>query len=196
MLGGKGFDRVINLKGGFLAWEGAKAFWGEEKGLELFSGMTSHEQTFFVAYAMEAGLGEFYLSIAQEVENDAVQKTFQHLSQIEEKHQERIYRQYILLSGAAITREDFVSRWVVPAVEGGLTTEEYIDIFNPDRKSVQGVIELAMSIEAQALDLYSRASERTDHKGSKVFLSQIADEEQNHLTQLGQLMDSVVGQGV
>ena len=192
MLSGKGFREAINLAGGIRAWNGEKAFFGEEKGLELFTGDESLEQTLVVAYALEEGLGDFYLTMVEKVENDAAQKVFQKLSQIELKHQERIFRQYVQISEAEVSRENFAAELVVPAVEGGMTTEEYVSFFNPDWESVEGIIELAMSIEAQALDLYFRASEREDNDESKQFLSQIADEEQTHLQQLGKLMDSVI----
>ena len=56
---------------------------------------------------------------------------------------------------------------------------------------MKDIIEVAMSIEAQALDLYSRAADRSNNPESKKALIQIADEERTHLTQLGKLMDSV-----
>ena len=73
-----------------------------------------------------------------------------------------------------------------------MTTEEYIKFFGPEEESAVGIIDMAMSIEAQALDLYFRASERVEHKKSSQFLLQMADEERAHLRQLGQQMDSVV----
>ena len=83
----------------------------------------------------------------------------------------------------------------MPAAEGGMSTEEYVEFFSPKRESLEGVIEMAMSIEAQALDLYFRASERAEQKESQKFLSQMADEERTHLRQLGQLMDSIIEEG-
>ena len=53
---------------------------------------------------------------------------------------------------------------------------------------------MAMSIEAQALDLYFRASERVEDDKGKDFLSQMADEERTHLKQLGNLMDTIISE--
>jgi len=82
-----------------------KPFFGEKKGLELFTGKESLEQTLVVAYAMEKGLREFYLSMVGKVENKAVKDMFQKLSQIETKHQERIFQQYIQISKAEVSRK-------------------------------------------------------------------------------------------
>ena len=191
MLAGKGFREVINLSGGIKAWNGEKAFYGEEKGLELFDGHELPEQMLIVAYSLEAGLREFYVSMMEKLTDAETRNLFQKLSQIEVKHQDRIFQQYLQISEEEILREEFEVDRVETAVEGGLTTEEYISFFSPDLTSAEGIIELAMSIEAQALDLYSRAADRADNTGSKEFLKQIADEEQVHLQQLGKIMDSV-----
>jgi rubrerythrin len=188
MLSGKGFRTIINLSGGIKAWNGEKAFYGEEKGLELFDGKELPEQTLIVAYALEAGLCEFYVSMLEKLTDAEIRNLFQKLSRIEAKHQDRIFQQYLQISGGEVSREEFEANQVEKAVEGGLTTEEYIRLFSPDLASEEGVIALAMSIEAQALDLYSRAADRTNNGESEVFLRQMADEEQAHLQQLGELM--------
>ena len=77
------------------------------------------------------------------------------------------------------------------ALEGGLTTKEYANLFHPDWESVTDIIEVAMSIEAQALDLYLRASDRSGEPQSQKVLRQIADEERTHLAQLGKLIESI-----
>jgi rubrerythrin len=53
---------------------------------------------------------------------------------------------------------------------------------------------MAMSIEAQALDLYFRASERPEDNESKKFLVQMADEERSHLKQPGNLIDTIISE--
>jgi rubrerythrin len=128
------------------------------------------------------------------VSNDAVGNTFRKLAQIEDKHKERIYRQYHELTAEEIGQDKFAAERVAGAVEGGMTTEEYIAFFQPDLESVEGVLSLAMSIEAQALDLYTRAGERAQNESSRDFLTQMAAEEQSHLERLARLMDTAVAE--
>jgi rhodanese-related sulfurtransferase/rubrerythrin len=195
MLSGRGFHGIINLAGGIRAWNGEKASFGEEKGLELFTGMESLEQTLIVAYSLELGLEEFYVSMTETAKNEAVKELFQKLSRIEVNHRDRIFQEYVRITNKTTSQEEFTSNLVVPAAEGGMSTEEYVEFFSPERESLEGIIEMAMSIEAQALDLYFRASERAEQKESQKFLSQMADEERTHLRQLGQLMDSIIEEG-
>jgi rubrerythrin len=191
MLAGKGFDNIINLSGGYKGWQGEKAFGSFSQGLELFSGNESVEHTLSVAYSLEDGLCDFYMSMASKVNNEAAKDLYRNLSEIEVKHQERIYSEYTSVTEKPLSREEFVKSMVTGAVEGGLTTQEYINRFNPDLESARDITEIAMSIEAQALDLYQRASDRSKDARSKKALAQLADEERAHLKQLGKLMESI-----
>jgi sulfur-carrier protein adenylyltransferase/sulfurtransferase len=190
MLSGKGFDNVINVAGGIKAWDGHVAVGGEELGIELLTGKESIEETLVAAYSLEAGLRDFYLSMIEKVPAADVKNLFRKLADIETLHQDRIFSEYRQVSGKTVSREDFDRDLVVKAVEGGLTTDEYVRMYQPDWESAVDIISLAMSIEAQALDLYSRASERSDDSRSKEALQKIAEEERVHLQQLGKLMDN------
>jgi len=190
MLSGKGFDNVINVAGGIKAWDGHVAVGGEELGIELLTGKESIEETLVAAYSLEAGLRDFYLQMIEKVPPADVKNLFRKLADIETLHQDRIFAEYLQVSGKQISREDFDGDLVVKAVEGGLTTDEYVRMYQPDWESAVDIISLAMSIEAQALDLYSRASERSDDMRRKAALQKIAEEERVHLQQLGKLMDN------
>jgi sulfur-carrier protein adenylyltransferase/sulfurtransferase len=189
MLSGKGFDNVINVAGGIKAWNGHIAVGPEELGLELFTGKESIEKTLIAAYSLEAGLRDFYLSMSEKVREDDIKRLFQKLAAIETVHQDRIFAEYLRVAGKQVSRENFENVLVIDAVEGGLTTDEYIQMFKPDWRSAIDILSLAMSIEAQALDMYSRASERSADPRSKDALRKIAEEERGHLEQLAKLMD-------
>lgn len=191
MLSGKGFDQVINLSGGIKAWNDRVAFGPEDQGLELLTGNESIEETLIIAYSLEAGLQDFYLTMIDKVSADAVKSLFRKLSDIEVIHQNRILEEYIQITGKEIDRDTFESGKVAKAVEGGLTTDEYIRLFKPDWNAVPDIVDLAMSIEAQALDLYSRAANRSTDDRSRAAMKKIAEEERVHLEQLAKLMDTL-----
>ena len=192
LLDGQGFGEIINVAGGFNSWTSETAFLGEEKGLALFDGVTSVESALSVAYALEAGLKMFYDTMAAKMENEPARQLFHQLSQIEVKHQDRIVEQYAAATGKAVTRASFESNQVSTVLEGGLTTEEYANLLMPSFDTLADIIELAMSIEAQALDLYLRASDKAQNEAGKQALIQIANEEKTHLARLGQLMEETV----
>ena len=191
MLAGKGFENVMNMAGGIKAWDNPVATGSQELGLTLFDGAESPENTLQIAYSLEAGLHDFYVSMSKKVQTVPVRNLFKKLSDIEIKHQDRLFDEYLLVSGKMIDRDSFDKQITAFAMEGGLTTDEYIALFKPDLDSTADVVSLAMSIEAQALDLYSRASERGGDARSKGVLQKIAQEERTHLDLLGQLFNDL-----
>ncbi len=191
-LAGKGYDQVINLTGGFKAWTGQAAFGAEEEGVDLFSELTSAEQILATAYSLEDGLRDFYLKMLDRVLDEKVKSVFRLLADIEIKHKDRLFEEYTRLTGKT-DRGAFECSFVVKVMEGGLTTEEYLDRFKPNLDSPVDVISLAISIEAQALDLYMRAAVWTQSDENRAILEQIAGEEKTHLARLGQLLDEITG---
>lgn len=189
VLAAKGFREVLNLSGGIKAWNSQKAVGPEDLGLQLFSGNESPEETLMTAYSLEEGLREFYLSMAAQVKTESARRLFDQLSGIEVKHQDRIFNEYRRISASAPTREEFVQKVVASGMEGGLTTQDYLRLYQPDLEVPEEVVSIAMAIEAQALDLYQRAADRAGTMESKNVLMQIANEERTHLEQLGALFE-------
>lgn len=191
MLAGKGFKQVFNVSGGINAWKSKTAIGPQDLGMDLFSGKEAPLDVLKVAYSLEQGLREFYVSMEEKAKNQKVKDLFSKLSDIEVKHQMSIYTAYNQISTVEISKDDFEKMVETSALEGGLSTEEYMNLFKPDLNSEKDVISLAMSIEAQALDLYHRVSSKITHPESKAIVNKIADEEKAHLTSLGKLMDSL-----
>ena len=191
MLSGWGYGPVYNLKGGFKAWNGEAAAGPETEGLELFSGSESLQDLIVAAYGLEHGLQELYESMQSGVDNQEVSDLFAKLARIEKNHQEGLFQEYRKLYPEITSREDFERQIVVRALEGGLTTEDVMRRMQPAQNSTRKILDLAMSIEAQALDLYQRSADRQEDAQGRAFLEQLVDEEKSHLVQLGRLLDQV-----
>ncbi|MBT8345940.1 MAG: sulfurtransferase, partial [Desulfofustis sp.] len=88
-----------------------------------------------------------------------------------------------------LSQEEFETTQVLGAMEGGLTTEQYLELYEPDLENETEVVSLAMAIEAQALDLYQRTADRTNAEDVRLALMRIANEERAHLKQLAGLLD-------
>ncbi len=160
--------------------------------MHVFSGIESLGRILIASYSLEQGLEEFYLVMAKEVENDSAKLIFERLAGIEEKHKDLIYDKYKDIEAAPSSQEDFEKQIQADYMEGGMTTEEYLQRFKPDKDSPQEVIELAMSIEAQALDLYQRAADSYQDSEINSFFKRMSGEEKEHLFRLGELMEEVL----
>lgn len=191
MLSGKGFNKLYNLSGGINGWESEIAMGPQDSGLHLFDGAQSIEQTLTIGFGLEQGLREFYLSMIPQVTSDEAKKLFTMLADIEILHQNQIVDLHNKISGESSSHEDFLAKIVEPAMEGGISTDDYINLYSPDLNRELDILSLAMSIEAQALDLYRRAADREENSEIKDALNQIADEERSHIERLAEYIEKL-----
>lgn len=182
---------MYNVSGGIKAWKSKTAVGDQALGMDLFFGKESAEDILKVAYSLEQGLQEFYVSMEGKAENSRVKSLFLKLSKIEIKHQLSLLNAFNGLGQDSVTREEFEAMVTKKAMEGGLTTDQYLELFDPDLGSEIEVISLAMSIEAQALDLYQRVGVSLTQPQARDIIHKIADEEKSHLASLGKLMDEL-----
>ncbi len=182
---------MFNVSGGIKAWHAKTAIGPQDLGMDLFSGKEEPLDVLKVAYSLEQGLREFYVTMGKEAKHEKVKDLFAKLADIEVKHQMSIYLAYNDISTEDLSRDEFEKMVETKALEGGLSAREYLDLFSPDLNSEIEVISLAMSIEAQALDLYQRVSSKIENSQSKNMINKIANEEKAHLASLGKLLDSL-----
>lgn len=162
-----------------------------ELGLEIFSGAETPEQTIIIGYGLEQGLRDFYLEMQKNVTSKKAKDLFQMLADIELQHEKQLVKLYKEMTGSSISEETFQTDKVQPAMEGGLTTEQYLERFSPDLESELDILSLAISIEGQALDLYQRAANRAEQENVKTVLRHIANEERGHIKKLTEYLDAM-----
>ena len=190
MLKEKGFKNIYNLSGGFKAWSKEAAVGPEDSGLHLFAQMGNAEETVVTGFGLEMGLRDFYLSMQKMETSETTKALFEKLADIETLHQETLVQLYNELTGTTHYVHDFAEKIVEPAMEGGLTTDEYLLLYETDLGSELEVLGMALSIEAQALDLYSRAAAKTEISGARSVLQQIANDERSHIARLSRYIDN------
>ena len=193
MLKAKGFKNIYNLSGGIKAWGKEIAVGPEDSGLHLFAQVGNGEEAIVIGFGLEMGLRDFYLSMQKKVTADTTKALFEKLADIEIRHQEKLVQLYNELTETTNSVVDFAEKIAEPVMEGGMTTDEYLTLFKTDLDSELEVLGMALSIEAQALDLYSRAAATTKIGGAKNVLQQIANDERNHITMLSAYIDNQKG---
>jgi len=162
----------------------------EDSGLHLFAEVGNAEEAVVTGFGLEMGLRDFYLSMQKVVASEATKTLFEKLAGIEILHQEKLVQLYKDLTGTTISMHEFAEKIVEPAMEGGMTTDEYLLLYQADLGSELEVLGMALSIEAQALDLYSRAAAKTEIKGARRVLQQIANDERSHIARLSHYIDN------
>jgi rubrerythrin len=189
-LAGQGFEEVYNLKGGIAAWQGLKAFGPAEMGMITLRGNETAQEVIVLAYGMEQGLADFYSRVPAMTHDSEVKKIIGKLVQIEEKHKDKLFALYQTLEPATQARDLFEGRIVSGVMEGGFTGEEFLEKNKPLLDTVHNLLSLAMMLEAQALDLYTRYAQKVEDIQSRSVLHDIAEDEKGHLATLGSLLEA------
>jgi sulfur-carrier protein adenylyltransferase/sulfurtransferase len=190
LLAGQGFKGVVNLQGGIKAWNGIKAFGPKEMGTILFRGDETPMEVICMGYGLEEGLRGFYEILAQKSRDSAISSLFSALAGMEAGHKHKLHKLYLSLVPEAGDPKDFEEKVIAGAMEGGFTTEEFMEQNRPAMESTSDVLSLAMMIETQALDLYIRVVPKTRHEWTKSVLHELAQEEKAHLSTLGRLLET------
>ncbi|MBW1815007.1 MAG: sulfurtransferase [Deltaproteobacteria bacterium] len=195
LLSGKGFKDIFNLKGGLKAWQGLTAEGPAEFGMFLLTGDETFDEIVILAYGMEEGMWIFYETIKENVEDASAKELLAQLAGIEDKHKEKLFSLYTSISKSEVNLDQFEAKIVSKVMESGMSTDEFIEQNRLAMQDIPGILNIAMTLEIQAFDLYSRYSQKATDKTTKdilyqiAHLYQIAQEEKAHLKSLGQLMD-------
>lgn len=182
---------MYNLKGGIRAWRGLTAEGPVEMGSVILTGDESQLDVITFAYGMEQGLGEFYSSAADMIEDEDVVGLLRKLARIEENHKQKLLDLYMTLNKTGTGSENIEAGVMSEMMEGGFTTKEFLEENRPLMRTTADTLSLAMMLETQALDLYLRYSQKAEDEESRRVLYRIAEDEKAHLAALGDMMEAI-----
>jgi rubrerythrin len=188
-LSGQGFREVYNLKGGIKAWQGAKAFGPVELNLDMIQGDESPLEIISLAYGMEESLRRFYVFFKDRASDEELRNLFTTLASVEERHKESLRKLYLGLPGSSPEPQAWEEKTQAEVLEGGFRFADFIRENEPLLKSPAQVLETALMLETQALDLYLRFAAKMEDRDAKKVLFRLGDEEKAHLAVLGRLLD-------
>ena len=189
MLSGQGFKEVYHLKGGIKAWQGLKAVGPVELNLDLIEGKESPSEMIELSFGMEEALRRFYVLAGEKIKAGGIIRLLKNLAAIEERHKQMLQSQYAVLNADDPKALSGLADHLSQILEGGFKLSEFLEQNQSAFQSPTELLDLAMMIETQALDLYLRLAMKLSEESSKTVLHKIADEEKAHLEALGNLRD-------
>jgi len=185
LLAGQGYE-VMNILGGFSAWQGAAAEGPADQGLARLPEAASLLDVLSLAYAMEANLGVFYAACAARAADPEQRRIFLGLARFEEGHKAMVLH---LARGLGLGETGLTARAEgIGEVEGGFSAKEAEVRFAAAGVEQREILETALAFEAQALDLYLRAAPRAAGQEAEQALRALAGEEQKHLAAVGRML--------
>jgi rhodanese-related sulfurtransferase/rubrerythrin len=179
----QGFRRVLNLVGGIQAWDGRPAEGPREFHLRFVRGEETPHEIVTLAYEMEKGLYGFHQTMRDRTTDPELAELLGRLIKAEGAHMRRLVETGLVAEGRLKSPPASI-------MEGGIDAGEFLARNEPFLRTAPGVIDVAMMIETQALDLYLRMAQESRRPETRDLLFQIAEEEKAHLAALGRLLET------
>ena len=180
------FDDVRSLEGGIDAWHGPVASGAYDHGFFLLGDTPTTAQALGFALSLEEGSRVFYAGIRDRMAG-ADRELLDGLVLAEERH-------------AALLRDCAARLGVAPSPApgdgtGGERAADWLEgVIRVDRalawagapgRAAADILDLAMQVEANSLDLYLKLSRRADMAPVRAPLEKLIAEEKTHLAGLG-----------
>jgi rhodanese-related sulfurtransferase/rubrerythrin len=189
LMRGMGFPEVYNLSGGIKAYRGAKTAGPYELNLDMVRGDETPSDMLRLAFGMEKALGIFYQAMQEKSQDQELVGLLTKLGHIEEAHKRKVFERYQALNPDASDMAALEAQVVAEVMEGGYNVKDFLAKNEAHLKTVPQVLEVAMMVETQALDLYLRFADKSRDEQTKETLFAIAEEEKAHLAALGRLLN-------
>jgi rhodanese-related sulfurtransferase/rubrerythrin len=194
LLSGEGFASVFSLDGGITAWDGGVATGDYPHGTALLKGRETAGELIALAWALEEGSRLFYEKAMDLTPDAGSRDFFGRLVKAEESHKSSILRAYRLMGGKV--DEDFVGRGRLDGImEGGVRVDDAVAFLKRPGATLRDVIEVAMQVEINALDLYIKMRREIRNDSARKVFSALIDEEKRHLARLGGLLGETLDEG-
>jgi rhodanese-related sulfurtransferase/rubrerythrin len=189
LLSGLGFKEVYNLAGGIKAFQGQKATGPRELNLDLIRGDESPPEVAILAYGMEKGLQTMHEAVAANTSDPDLAALCRQLAHIEELHESKLAALYRQLEPSGKDLPSLVAEREPALMEGGFKPQEFLQQNEALMQTLPEMLELAMMLETQALDLYLRFAAKLTHPQAQEVLYTLAQEEKAHLARLAGLWE-------
>jgi len=178
------------MEGGIRSWEGLVAGGEPEAGMAYFPDTAAPGELIKLAWVLEEGSRKFYSGLASLLGDDEAVSIFNDLMVAEERHKASLLnlnREFAGIEADKKFSHLIPSDEAGDVMEGGMRVSEALRW--AQEKSLHQTLELTMSLETNAYDLYIKMERRADHEKSKRVFTLLAKEEKLHLERLTKLFE-------
>lgn len=180
------FAEVYNISGGIRAWKSNTARGHESMGMEFFTG-GDYKNDFTMAYIMEEGLQQLYQALADRSEKEEHRELLLKLASFEDRHKAKLVEDF-KPEDADIPKPENIGN----IMEGGFNRHSILEHFSPHLYDLEDILDLAMMLETQAYDLYSRMARKSDNEKNRDLFLHLANEENAHMEFVARELDRVL----
>jgi rubrerythrin len=191
MLSGAGLKEVYSMEGGIHAWKGFQAEGPPDSGTPYFAPAARPEELIALAWYLERGSRSFYSELSRMLTDRVAKDLFQDLAVAEERHQavlSALYGDFRDSASAAGFPESVIpSSEKGEIMEGGMRVSEALEWAKG--REVNDILDLSISLEANAYDLHLRMKARLEDPRGKEVFTVLSHEEKGHLDRLSSFLE-------
>jgi rubrerythrin len=188
-----GFNDVHSMEGGIHAWKGLVAKGVPEAGMAYFPPGAKPEELITLAWILEGGTKKFYAAVPGSEKKKEFADFFRQLAGDEEKHQSALWNLYKKVSGkdadsgfpGSVISVDPGEEFM----EGGMRVKEALAWM--EGKTLREIVELALSLEVNASDLYIKMERRVADRQARETFQVLSNQEKRHLERLTELFEKI-----
>lgn len=180
------------MEGGIHAWKGLVAEGAPDSGMAYFSPATKPEELMALAWFLEDGSRKFYSELARMLKDQEAKDLYSLLTKAEERHQTSLLKLHEQFSGK-VSDPGFPESILPPGKEGGDVMEGGMRVSEAlewaKRKKIVEVLELSLSLETNAYDLYLKMERQMKDEHSAQVFHLLSTEEKQHLERISTLLE-------
>jgi len=160
-------------------------------GMMLLKGDETPQDIICLAYGLEEGLHKFYADASRLAIETEIRAVLARLAEIEVRHKQKLFDLYKIVDSADTTIDSFEKKVSTELMEGGFESGMLLEELGPTFKKAVDVLNFAMMLEAQGMDLYLRYAEKSENPKVQEILFGMAEDEKAHLKSLGNLLEKI-----
>ncbi len=182
-----GFDKVQNMEGGIIRYNGLVASGPPESATACFSPSMSALELAATAWVMEEGTIQFIETLCKQILNQHEPALFDRILEAKRAHQSTLTDLAGELKEAAETLDfpaEVVEMPADPVMVGCIKVAQAVNWAQD--KQLKDLLELMMTLSANAYDFYLRLGRATSMDAERRVFEMLANEENQHLQRLTQ----------
>lgn len=191
MLMSMGFEQALNMEGGIIRYNGLVASGPPESAAACFSPSMTAMELAATAWVMEDGTIQFIEALCRNILNNHEPALFNRILEAKQAHQSTLVKLADELKDAS-EELDFpagvVEMPAEPVMVGCIKISDALRW--AEDKQMQDLLELMMTLSANAFDFYLRLQRATQLEPERRVFEMLAKEEQQHLQRLAQAYEN------
>lgn len=190
ILNGAGFEKVYNMKGGILAYNGLVAAGPPEAGVFCFPKNMTPEELVAMAWYIEDGSQTYFETVKDITQSQGTNDILTTMTDYKIAHKKSLSKLYQKISGQTAGNDfptNVLQKPPQNVMAGCVSVPEAVN-WSQD-KGTSEILDLVMALEANTFDLYLKLGRQVKSESARKVFMELSEEEACHLEELASVFE-------